>query len=236
MRVSIAEIVADFLETQIAFVLAENLRLTVERPDALDTAISDAVALTRKACGGVELASIPEIQDWRRAYKGFGIKKTSYRSSVERLVKNVLAGREIPRINNLVDAYNLVSLQYIVPVGADDLDKVVSPISFRRAREGDRFFALGSDGKTDDPPKPGEVVYADAGKILCRRWNWYQDARSPVTLETQRAVLTVQGQANADVRTATSTLCEALAIYCGAETHSVLLSANLPEAAFGPNR
>ena len=234
MRISIADISADFPETRIAFVVAENLRLGVERPGTLDTAISEAVALTRKTCEGMELASIPEIQDWRRAYKGFGIKKTSYRSSVERLVKNVLAGREVPRINNLVDAYNLVSLQYIVPIGADDLAKLTGAICFRRAMESDRFYALGGDGETNDPPKPDEVVYADADKVLCRRWNWYQDARSPVTLETQRAILTVQGQAHADVQSAATALCEALQVYCGAETQSVLLSASSPEAEFTP--
>ena len=29
--------------------------------------------------------------------------------------------------------------------------------------------------------RPGEVVYADAAHVLCRRWNWRQDARSLIT-------------------------------------------------------
>lgn len=230
MRVSIEEIAEDFPDTRIGFVAAGRLRISPQRLPPLDAAIRAAEANTRAAHAGKELAAIPEIQDWRRAYKGFGIKKTSYRSSVERLVKNVLAGRDLARINNLVDAYNLISLQFIVPIGGDDLDKVVGPVCFRRARADDTFFALGSDGETDDPPKAGEVVYADAEKILCRRWNWYQDARSPVSTATRRAILTVQAQANADIETATHALCDALQVHCGAETRSVILSASLPEA------
>ena len=36
--------------------------------------------------GKTDLADIPGIAAWRQAYRAFGIKRTSYRSSVERLV------------------------------------------------------------------------------------------------------------------------------------------------------
>lgn len=229
MRCSIAEIAGEFPETRIAFVLAEGLALASDRPAGLDTAIGAAETRCRERYGGRELASIPEIQDWRRAYKGFGVKKTSYRSSVERLVKNVLADRALPRVNSLVDAYNLVSLAYLVPIGADDLDKVVGSVCFRPARPGDSFIALGGEARGDDPPKTGEIVYADDEKVLCRRWNWYQDARSPVTDTTARAILTVQAQATADVEAAAEALCDALAAYCGARTRLAVASAAAPE-------
>ena len=157
------------------------------------------------------------------------MKKTSYRSSVERLVKNVLADRTLPRVNSLVDTYNLVSLAYLVPIGADDLDKVVGGVSFRPARPGDSFIALGGEARGNDPPKTGEIVYADDEKILCRRWNWYQDARSPVTDATARAILTVQAQATADVEAAAEALCDALAEHCSARTRLAVASATTSE-------
>jgi len=46
-------------------------------------------------------------------------------------------------------------------VGADDLDLLSGGLAFRYARPGDSFVALGDAAATDDPPKPGEVVYAD---------------------------------------------------------------------------
>ena len=47
-------------------------------------------------------------------------------------------------------------------------------------RQGDTFLDMAAEAGEDpnDPPKPGEVVYADAAKVLCRRWNWRQDART----------------------------------------------------------
>lgn len=228
MHCSIEDIIADFPDSRIAFVLAENLSIAPERSSALDGAISQAEEVIRARYSGQELASISEIQDWRQAYKGFGIKKTSYRSSVERLVKNALAGQGLPRINALVDCYNLISLSYIVPIGADDCARLAGGISFRRAREGDEFFTLGGDGVTNDPPKPGEVVYADEEKILCRRWNWRQDARSPVNLDTHAAILTVQAQTAVDLEAACHGLCQALEEHCGAATSYSIANKSAP--------
>ncbi len=95
---------------------------------------------------------------WRAAYKAFGVKKTSYRSSVERLLKQIQQGRGLPRIGNLVDCYNAVSARHRLPIGADDLDKVTGGLAFRRARPGDDFFALGAEARVNDPPKAREVV------------------------------------------------------------------------------
>ena len=52
---------------------------------------------------------------------------------------------------------------------------------------------MGAEAGEDpnDPPKVGEVVYADARHVLCRRWNWRQDARSAVSTQTRRVALTV---------------------------------------------
>ena len=142
----------------------------------------------------MELSAIPGVAAWRAAYKGFGIKRTSYRSSVERLIKRVLAGQPLPEINALVDLYNMASLTSGLCLGCDDLDKTEGDLVFRFSRGGDSFLDMGAEAGEDpnDPPKDGEVVYADGRHVLCRRWNWRQDARTASSAATRRAVLTVQ--------------------------------------------
>jgi DNA/RNA-binding domain of Phe-tRNA-synthetase-like protein len=227
---TIAEIIERFSDFRIGVIVAEGLTIQAERPPALEQAIlaaeREAAALATTA-----LADIPELRCWREAYKAFGVKKTSYRSSVERLLKRVQQGSGLPRVNNLVDAYNLISLRYRMPVGADDLDRVVSPLGFRFARPGDTFIALGDESAEPDPPAPGEVVYADAEKLLCRRWNWYQDARSPISAATTSAVLTVQAlePTAALVEEAVTELCALLAAYCGARTSWAVADRERPE-------
>ncbi|MGH6929705.1 MAG: B3/B4 domain-containing protein [Dongiaceae bacterium] len=188
----ISDVIRSFPRFRVALIVAEDLAIAEERPRELATMIRDAESRLAADLAATELADLPELRSWREAYKAFGVKKTSYRSSVERLLKNIQRGAGLPRVNALVDAYNVVSAVHRMPIGADDLDRVAPPLAFRFSRPGDTFVALGDPTAAADPPKPGEVVYADAEKCLCRRWNWYQDARSAVGAQTTRAALTVQ--------------------------------------------
>jgi DNA/RNA-binding domain of Phe-tRNA-synthetase-like protein len=192
VTLDISEVAGNFPSFRVALVVVDGLTIPAERPPRLEAFVADAVTQIAKDLAGTELADVAELQAWRQAYRAFGVKKTSYRSSVERLLKNLQRGAGLPRVNALVDAYNAVSALYRMPIGADDLDRVTPPLAFRYARPTDTFVALGDPASTPDPPQAGEVVYADAEKCLCRRWNWYQDGRSAIGPQTTRAVLTVQ--------------------------------------------
>ena len=216
----IGEVIARFPTFRVGMVVADGLRITAERLAALATLIADEERATQRAIGDAPLGDIPELGVWRETYRQFGVKKTSYRSSVERLVKKARQGDELPHINTLVDVYNLISLRYRMPVGADDLDHVISPVAYRFSRPGDSFIPLGDPNGAEDPPLPGEVIYADANRVLCRRWNWYQDARSAISTGTTRALLNVEAiepASAARVEAATAELAALLAEFCGAQ-------------------
>jgi DNA/RNA-binding domain of Phe-tRNA-synthetase-like protein len=129
----------------------------------------------------------------------------------------VLAGRPLARVNAFVDLYNAVSLEHVLPLGADDLAQVTPPLAFRYAREGDSFVDMveAGEGGAPEAPKSGEVVYADAVHVLCRRWNWRQDARSLITPQTTRAVVTVQANGAGDVAAAADDLVDLIGRFCG---------------------
>jgi len=214
LQISIAGITNAFPDYRVAFVVAEGLSIAPDRPPALDALIAERAAAARAKWSGTELSQIPGIAAWRAAYKGFGIRQTRYRSSVERLVKNVLAGRPLARVNAFVDLYNAVSLAHVLPLGADDLAHVTPPLAFRYARDGDSFVDMAEEGEVE-APKPGEVVYADTAHLLCRRWNWRQDARSLITPDTRRAVITVQANGAGDVTAGASDLVDLIGQFCG---------------------
>jgi len=225
MDATIADIIEDFSTFRVAVIVATGMVVADDRSPVLDDWAAMAEADIRDRYAGTPLSEIPGIRDWRAAYRAFGIKKTSYRCSVERLVKNALAGRPLPRINAFVDAYNAVSLKHVLPAGADDLDRVAGDIAFRYARPGDSFIRLGDEAGTEAPPKTGEVVYADSEKVLCRRWNWSQDARSPVSSATTRAIVTVQSLGAVALDGAVEDLTALLAETCGADIAVTMLDA-----------
>ena len=234
MRIDIAELTEAFPDFRVAVVTFHGLAVPASRPGGLDAEIARREAEIRARFAGMELSEIPGVAAWRRAYRAFGIKKTSYRSSVERLIKNQLADRPLPAINAFVDAYNAVSIAHVLPIGADDLDAVSGDIAFRYARPGDSFLDMAgsedgeSDGPVDDPPKAGEVVYADAAKVLCRRWNWRQDARSLVGIGTVRAVVTIQSNGEGDIEAAAADLTGLVLANCGGRAASTIADRSRP--------
>lgn len=231
-RLSLEPLVDRFPDFRVAFVLAEPLAIAPARSPALAHDIAAAEAGCRARWEGVELSAIPGVAAWRAAYKGFGIRRTSYRSSVERLIKRVLAGQPLPEINALVDLYNMVSLSSGLCLGCDDLDRTGGDLVFRFSRAGDSFVDMGAEAGEDpnDPPKDGEVVYADARHVLCRRWNWRQDARTASSAETRRAVLTVQSNGAGDVEAAAALLAGLIARECGASCKIEVLDRRRPAA------
>jgi DNA/RNA-binding domain of Phe-tRNA-synthetase-like protein len=83
-----------------------------------------------------------------------------------------------------------------------------------------------------DPPKHGEVVYADANHVLCRRWNWRQDARSRLTPQARRAVLTVQSNGFGEVEAAARRIAEEIARECGGSCRIVVADRGAPVREF----
>lgn len=76
------------------------------------------------------------------------------------------------------------------------------------------------------------MVYADSRHVLCRRWNWRQDARTVSTVAACRAVLTVQSNGVGDVEAAAARLAELIGRECGAECRIEALNRRRPNADF----
>ncbi|MEM7225202.1 MAG: phenylalanine--tRNA ligase beta subunit-related protein [Pseudomonadota bacterium] len=190
LSLTIAELMADFPRFQVAFLAARGL--APSPAPAIEAFCREAEAAAAAHLAGHEIADLEEIRDWRATYRAFGSKKTSYRNSCEALLRRLKAGQGLPRVLSLVDLYNAISVMYLVPAGADDLDQVTPPNAFRFARPGDSFLDLARDPPVDDPPFEGEVVYTDSEKCLCRRWNWRQDARSRIRPETRDTLVVIQ--------------------------------------------
>lgn len=234
VELDVSELLPEFPSVRIALIAAVNMSIPVEYSTTLREFLSETERDLAARLAHVELATIPDIRVWRDAYRAFGVKKTSYRSSIERLLKSLQRGGGLPRVHALVDLYNAVSALHLMPIGADDLCRVMSPLTFRYARAGDTFIALGDASMAVDPPKQGEVVYADSEKCLCRRWNWYQDARSAVTAVTTDAVLTVQALAPVSaerLESVTMQLTDLIAEHCGGSSAFAVADKRAPRIA-----
>lgn len=136
------------------------------------------------------LSEHPNIAAWRKIFRAFGEDPTKRKPSAEALAKRIIKGEPLPRLNPIVDCYNAVSLKHLIPIGGQDSDKIAGEITLRFSKEGEPFIALGGERQTANG---GEVVYADAEKILCRKWNYRDCEPAKISAETRKFVLFVDG-------------------------------------------
>lgn len=133
----------------------------------------------------------PGIAAWHAVYRRFGTNPRRMRPSVEALSRRLARTGSLPRINAPVDAYNMVSVQFVVAAGAFDLDTVRGDIELRPARDGDWFTPLGEPG-TVEHPNPPEIVYADEASVLTRHWNYRDAERTKVTSSSRNVMFLLE--------------------------------------------
>jgi DNA/RNA-binding domain of Phe-tRNA-synthetase-like protein len=85
----------------------------------------------------------PQILATRAAYKALGKDPARYRGSAESLLRRIMAGKGLPRINAVVDIINLVSVESRLPIGLYDLARVSGDVVFRAGRAGETYKGIG---------------------------------------------------------------------------------------------
>lgn len=204
-----------FPEAMIGIVVASGIdnRKNAEEAAAL---LSAANSAARAALGDDDVATHPAIAPWRDAYRRFGVKPAKYRSSIENMLR-ATRGEGVRSINPLVDLYNTVSLRHSLPCGGEDLGAMTGDLRLTLARGDEPFVPLGA--VEEQPPAPGEVIYADDLGAICRAWNWREADRTKLTEATTRAVLVIEAlppRTDADLKAACSDLADLLSEHLGA--------------------
>jgi DNA/RNA-binding domain of Phe-tRNA-synthetase-like protein len=136
--------------------------------------------------GGRSLGEHPHIASWRSAYQTFGAKPKKHPCSIEALLTRVCKQEPLPSINPIVNLYNAVSLEHVMPIGGEDRDKLTSDLQLAFAEGTETFDTRRSGVSTVEHPEAGEVVWKDSTGVTCRRWNWRQCERTALRTETHR--------------------------------------------------
>jgi len=126
-----------------------------------------------------------------RAYRDFywrvlGIDPTKQRPAQEALLRRVLRGEPLPRINPAVDAGNAASIKYMVPIGLYDIAKIRGGVlRIRFSRKGEVFRPIGGSPIELD----NQIVLASDSQIL--HIYPYRDSVETKIEESTRDILVV---------------------------------------------
>jgi len=132
----------------------------------------------------------PTFRAYRDFFWSIKIDPTKIRPAAEALIRRILAGKPLPSINTLVDAYNLASIKSRIALATFDADKLEGDLLMRFAEEGEQFIGIGM--KKPLILKGGEIVVSDDKKLIAVYP--YRDAdNTKVTEETENIMMLVCG-------------------------------------------
>jgi DNA/RNA-binding domain of Phe-tRNA-synthetase-like protein len=150
----------------------------VEREARLDAPLAAAEAEVR-AHPPEEIAAV------RTMYKRVGIDPTKRRPSSEALLRRVRKGGPLPRINSIVDVCNWCSLEFQLPYGLYDAERIEGDVVLRLGREGESYPGI----RKDDVHVGGRITLADSAGPFGNPTS--DSARTMVTVHTRRALVMV---------------------------------------------
>ncbi len=147
-------------------------------------AFDSVLPILKTRLDSTALADMPNLGESRRGYRACGKDPGRWRVSSEALYRRVRQGKELYRINSVVDVNNLVSLETGFSLGSYDGDHLQWPVMLRRGRPGESYPGIGKDF-VDLENMP---LLADATGPVGSPTS--DSARAMITLESRR-ILTV---------------------------------------------
>ena len=125
-----------------AVLSADGIVVRAEDPQVWEE-VERVAAASRARWTGKAPGEIPELQPARELYRRTGEDPTKLRPSSEALLRRVLRGESLYRINSLVDTCNLCSLEFLLPIGLYDRGRIRGEVTARLGRAGESYESLG---------------------------------------------------------------------------------------------
>lgn len=128
------------------------------------------------------VTDIEGIAEWRKIFKQVGTDPNRYRPSVEAIYRRIQKQNFLNSIHSAVDLNNFFSMQYEIPMGIYDADKLDGNIEIRVGQPDDEY--LGINGRVIS--MKDKILSSDETGAF---GSPYVDSeRTAVTVETKRAL------------------------------------------------
>src|SRR3989454_8279574 len=180
--------------------------------------IEERVTGYRRTYALETLKDEPRLRAYRDFFWRVGVDPTKVRPAAEALLRRVIQGKPFPRINALVDGYNLASAETRIALAAFDIANLRGDLRMRRSRPGETFLGIGMEAPVTLTGV--EVVCEDADRLVAIYP--YRDADAskvtPATRDVRFLVCGVPGISHEALREAAAVAANTVIGFCGGDT------------------
>jgi DNA/RNA-binding domain of Phe-tRNA-synthetase-like protein len=167
-------------------IIAGILEVRTPRTESVAHYLGDSWDKLSKAVLQHGVKTHPRIEKWRAALRHAAVPLKNCPPSIEAIAKRTTKSDSPFSINPIVDTYNAISMDLVLPFGAFDLDQMDGSLSLRVCEQPEPFTPLG--GGRPEETVAGEIVYADETDILTRHFLWRQAEKGKITNASKRCV------------------------------------------------
>jgi DNA/RNA-binding domain of Phe-tRNA-synthetase-like protein len=168
---------------------AEGVAVRLDAPDVW-AEIDRVASALRTHYGGKTPGEIQHLQPARELYRRTGEDPTKLRPSSEALLRRILRGDALYRINSLVDLCNLCALEFLLPIGLYDMDCISGPVLARLGIDDEGYESLGKGRYT----VAGRLALFDTRGPFGSPTN--DSKRTAITEETRNCLMVIFGPGN----------------------------------------
>jgi DNA/RNA-binding domain of Phe-tRNA-synthetase-like protein len=157
------EVLAAFPGIGVAEGDIRSVHITQEHP-GLEALKLDIIREVRSRFTLEQVKDEPLFRAYRDFFWSVGVDPTKTRPASEALVRRMLSGGNLPRINTAVDAYNLASALTGIPMAAFDADTLTGDLAMRFARDGELFLGIGMEKPV--VLQKNQVILTDSEQVI----------------------------------------------------------------------
>jgi DNA/RNA-binding domain of Phe-tRNA-synthetase-like protein len=128
---------------KVGYISFENIKIEKSN-ETVDKLVNAASAqVNQRFQNSEQMTQDAIIQGIRELFYNIGLDPTKERPSGEALIRRIVKGQGIYRINTVVDINNVVSMTSAYPCGVYDADKIKGEITFLVGKAGENYEGLG---------------------------------------------------------------------------------------------
>ncbi|WP_141433053.1 B3/4 domain-containing protein [Bacillus sp. 03113] len=132
---------------------------------------------------GKNVTELEGIKEWREMFKRTGKDPNRYRHSAEALYRRVKKQNYLQPINSAIDLNSFFSLQYQIPLGIYDRDKLSNELIMRIGAKGEEYEGL--NGRSNSIQN---LIVTEDRQIGAFGSPFVDSNKAPVSMETKNAV------------------------------------------------
>ena len=145
MNISISSEIKEKVPCTKLAVLKYNVDTAETNPELWNYMKENTIPAVLKELETKTVTELKNVDTSRKAYKAFGKDPGRYRVSSEALIRRIKQGKDLYKINTVVDTNNLISVESGFSAGSYDCDCVNGDIVLNLGHAGESYKGIGKD-------------------------------------------------------------------------------------------